>query len=55
MSAIQLETEIERTNTRIGELETQHDERSAAFDATQKAFIEGKAGVLTSFTPNRAN
>jgi len=45
MSALELKTEIEQANARIGELETQKTEQAVAFDATQRAFIEGKAGV----------
>lgn len=45
MNAAEIQKEAERTNTRIEELESQHDEQASAFEAAQKAFVAGKGDV----------
>jgi hypothetical protein len=38
-------SELDKTASRITELEKQHDEQTTAFEATQKAFIAGNSGL----------
>ncbi len=43
--AIEIKSEIDKTDSRIAELETQLTEQTTAFEATQKAFIAGNSGL----------
>lgn len=43
--AIEIKTEVDKTELRILEFQTQFDEQTASFEATQQAFIAGKSDV----------
>lgn len=45
MKALEIRSELDKTDSRITELETQLSEQTATFGTTQKAFITGKAGI----------
>ncbi len=43
--AIEIKSEIDKTDSRITELETQLTEQTTAFEGIQQAFVSGKTGV----------
>lgn len=43
--AIDIQSELEKTQSRIAELETERERQTAAVEATQKAFVDGTADV----------
>ncbi len=45
MKALEIKSELDKTQSRIAELEIERERQTIAFDATQKAFIDGKANV----------
>ncbi len=53
MNALEIKSEMDKTQSRTTELENELTGQTASFEATQKAFIEGRSDV-TSFTPNKA-
>jgi DNA repair ATPase RecN len=45
MKAIEIKSELDKTQSRIEELETERERQTVAVEAAQKAFITGKADV----------
>jgi hypothetical protein len=45
MKALEIKTELDKTQSRIEELETERERQTVAVEAAQKAFISGKADV----------
>ncbi len=43
--AVEIGSELDKTTTRIEQLETELTGQAATFEATQKAFIEGRSDV----------
>ncbi len=43
--AIEIQSEIDKTDSRIAELQTQFDEQTATFETVQQAFIAGKSDI----------
>jgi hypothetical protein len=45
MKALEIESEIDKTQSRITELEMERERQTVAVEATEKAFVDGKADV----------
>jgi DNA repair exonuclease SbcCD ATPase subunit len=45
MKALEIKSELDKTQSRIAELEMERERQTVAVEATQKAFIDGKADV----------
>jgi hypothetical protein len=47
-TSIEIKTEMDKTQSRTTELENELNGQTASFEATQKAFIEGRSDVSAS-------